>query len=75
LPDYILGEMKRLNKEHCDIMTILEEKHGNLPNDTWGNYSAGMITRENSLEEAVRNTFIQILAPTHSFYKQGNDKA
>lgn len=70
LPDYVLGEMKRLNKEHCDVMTILEEKHGKLPNDTWGNYSAGMITRENSLEEAVRNAFIQIFAPDKSFYKQ-----
>lgn len=70
LPDYVIGEMKRLNKEHCDVMTILEERHGKLPNDTWGSYSAGMITRENSLFEAVRNAFIQILAPKESFYKQ-----
>jgi non-canonical (house-cleaning) NTP pyrophosphatase len=70
LPEYVLGEMKRLNKEHCDVMTILEERHGNLPNDTWGSYSSGMITRENSLEEAVRNALIQVCAPEKSFYKQ-----
>ncbi|MFA6158025.1 MAG: inosine/xanthosine triphosphatase [Candidatus Paceibacterota bacterium] len=70
LPDYVLSEMKRLNKEHCDVMTILEERHGNLPNDTWGSYSSGMITRENSLEEALRNVLIQIYAPEQSFYKQ-----
>ncbi|OHA58507.1 MAG: hypothetical protein A2571_01890 [Candidatus Vogelbacteria bacterium RIFOXYD1_FULL_44_32] len=70
VPDFILGEMKKLNKEHCDVMAILEEKYGNLPNDTWGTYSGGMIAREVSLEEALRNTLIQIIAPDHSFYKQ-----
>lgn len=70
VPDFILGEMKKLNKEHCDVMTIIEEKHGNLPNDTWGTYSGGIIPRTVSLEEALRNAVIQFVAPDHSFYKK-----
>lgn len=70
IPDYVLHKMDELGMEHCDVMTILEEKHGKLPNDTWGNYSGGMLIREVSLEESLRNAFIQIVAPPESFYKQ-----
>ncbi|HEU5114551.1 MAG TPA: inosine/xanthosine triphosphatase [Candidatus Paceibacterota bacterium] len=69
IPDYVLKRMDELGMEHCDAMTIIEKEHGDLPNDTWGNYSGGMILREQSLEEAVRNAFIQCFAPKHSFYK------
>lgn len=74
IPDYVLDKMSELGMEHCDVMTILEEKHGKLPNDTWGNYSGGMLIREISLEESLRNAFIQIAAPPESFYKQKNGK-
>lgn len=74
IPDYILNEMKRKELKHFEVMALLQEKHGILPNDTWGNYSANMITRENSLEEAVRNAFIQIFAPKESFYKMSSTR-
>src|SRR3989338_6572258 len=47
-----------------------EKEYGNLPNDTWGTYSGGVILREKSLEEALRNALIQIVAPKDSFYKK-----
>lgn len=70
VPDFIISEMDRLNMEHCDVMTIIERDHGNLPNDTWGTYSGGAILRETSLEEALRNALIQVTAPDKSFYKK-----
>jgi len=68
VPDYILRKMEELKMEHCDAMTVIEKEHGNLPNDTWGTYSGGMLLREISLEEAARNALVQIVAPEKSFY-------
>lgn len=56
--------------EHCDVMTIIEKEFGNLPNDTWSTYSGGVIIREISLEEAIRNSLIQIVSPDKSFYNK-----
>jgi non-canonical (house-cleaning) NTP pyrophosphatase len=70
VPDLILQKMDELKIEHCDVMSILEREHGKLPNDTWSNYSGGMIIREVSLEEALRNALIQIVATEESFYKK-----
>lgn len=70
VPDYVLKRMEEAKKTHSDIMTILEEEHGKLPNDTWGSYSGGMIIREVSLKEAIRNALIQAVAPEESFYKK-----
>lgn len=70
VPDYILKRMDELKMEHCDVMTVIEEEFGKLPNDTWGTYSGGALLREISLEEALRNTLIQITAPDNSFYKK-----
>jgi non-canonical (house-cleaning) NTP pyrophosphatase len=70
VPDYILQKMDELQLDHSNVMAIIEEEHGRLPNDTWGSYSGGMIVREISLEEAVRNALVQIVAPPHSFYRQ-----
>jgi hypothetical protein len=53
-------------------MGILEEKHGTLPNDTWGSYSGGVLPRTVSLEEALRNALTQVIAPPESFYKMKN---
>lgn len=69
IPDYVLSEMKRMKVEHYNVMAALEDKHGKLPNDTWGTYSGGLIAREQSLEEAIRNVAVQATAPDHSFYK------
>src|SRR3989344_6893738 len=62
VPDYILKTMDELKMEHSDVMTIIEKEFGSLPNDTWGTYSGGMIAREVSLGEAIRNALIQIVA-------------
>lgn len=68
VPDYVLRRMDELKIEHSDVMTIIEEEFGKIPNDTWGTYSGGMLAREVSLEEAVRNTLIQLVESGTSFY-------
>jgi len=70
VPDFILKKMDELKMEHSDVMSIIEKEHGKLPNDTWSTYSGGKILRVVSLEEALRNAFIQIFAPESSFYKK-----
>lgn len=70
VPDYILKKMDELKMEHSNVMTIIEKEFGDLPNDTWGTYSGGMIVREISLEESIRNALIQIVASDKSFYKK-----
>ncbi len=70
VPDYILKRMDELKIEHSDVMTIIEKEFGELPSDTWGTYSGGMVIREVSLEESLRNAIIQITAPDKSFYKK-----
>jgi non-canonical (house-cleaning) NTP pyrophosphatase len=72
VPDYVLKKMDELKLDHSSVMGVLEGEHGRLPNDTWGSYSGGMIVREISLEEAVRNALIQMVAPPHSFYRQNH---
>lgn len=70
VPDYVLQKMDELKIKHNEVMTILEQEHGKLPNDTWGSYSGGMLIREISLEEAIRNALVQIVAPQESFFKK-----
>jgi len=70
VPDYILKKMDKLKMEHCDVMTLIEEEFNLTENDTWGTYSGGIILREISLEESLRNAFIQIISPDSSFYKK-----
>jgi len=70
VPDYVLRKMDELKMEHCGVMTILEEEHGKLPNDTWGTYSGGMIARATSLKESLRNALIQVVARAESFYNK-----
>lgn len=68
VPDYILKRMDELKLEHCMAMEIIEKEFGHLPNDTWGTYSGGIIIREVSLEESIRNALIQSLSHKKSFY-------
>jgi len=70
VPDYVLQKMDKLKMKHNEVMTILEQEYGKLPNDTWGSYSGGMLIREISLQEAIRNALIQIVAPKGSFFKK-----
>jgi non-canonical (house-cleaning) NTP pyrophosphatase len=68
LPHYVIKKMKDLGKEHCDAMTVIEEELGKLPNDTWGTYSGGILSRELSLEEALRNAVVQMVDSADSLY-------
>lgn len=68
VPDYILKRMKELNLEHCDAMTIIEKELETGIADTWATYSGGIILREVSLEEALRNALIQSLPHDKNLY-------
>lgn len=68
VPDYILKKMDDLEIEHCMAMEMVEKEFGNLPNDTWGTYSGGLVIRKISFEEAIRNALIQTLPHEKSFY-------
>lgn len=68
IPDYILKKMNDLKIDHCMAMEIIEKEFGHLPNDTWGTYSGGLVIREASLEESLRNALVQILPHKKSFY-------
>lgn len=68
IPEMVTRKMRELKLEHCDVMTLVEREFGNLPNDTWGTYSGGSLTREVSLEEALRNAMMQILPGDGALY-------
>ena len=70
VPDYILKRMDDLNLPHSEVMVLLEEEFRLPDSETWGNYSGGMIAREVSLAEALRNALIQVVAPKNSFYRK-----
>lgn len=69
VPDYILKRMDEMKLPHSEVMVILEEEFRLPDSETWGNYSGGMIAREVSLAEALRNALIQVVAPDNSFYR------
>jgi len=69
VPDFIIEKMDDLKLEHCMAMEIIEKEFGNLPDDTWGTYSGGLLIREVSLEESLRNAIIQTLPHEKSFYR------
>lgn len=71
VPDVVLKRMDERHLPHYQVMKLLEEKHGLIDSETWGNYSGGTLAREVSLEEAIRNAFIQIVAPEASLYRKG----
>lgn len=68
IPDLVVRRMKESKLEHCEVMTIIEEEFGKLPNDTWGTYSGGSLSREVSLEEALRNALMQIMPGEGALY-------
>lgn len=61
VPDYILDKMDQLKKPHSEVMEIVEKEFVKTPSDTWGTYSGGTVSRDVSLEEALRNAMIQAL--------------
>src|SRR5258708_13136037 len=69
IPNFILSKMNTNNKEHWEIMDMLDHQEGRGNNDdTWGTYSAKVIVRDISLQESLRNALIQIHAPKESYY-------
>ncbi|MEK7647480.1 MAG: inosine/xanthosine triphosphatase [Patescibacteria group bacterium] len=68
VPDCILKKMDELGKPHSEVMRLIEEQHDKTSNDTWGTYSGGLIVREVSLGEAVRNAFIQGVESENSLF-------
>jgi len=61
LPAVVTDRMKK-GEKHNEIMAYFD-KEFNLPNDnrdTWSRYTDGNISRQVSLEEALRNALIQI---------------
>lgn len=72
VPEYVLTMMRQLNKPHSEVMKMIEEECGEVSSDTWGVYSGGSIARAVSLEEAVRNAFIQAMEVENSLYRKSN---
>lgn len=70
VPDYVLDKMEQDKKEHWQIMRELEVAFQHSSDDTWGNYSGRMISRDVSLQEAIRNAIIQLFANEESYYKK-----
>lgn len=71
IPKYVLNRMKQDAQEHGPAMnTIRTELNQHDDRDTWGTYSAKLITRDVSLAEALRNALIQVFAPEESLYRK-----
>jgi non-canonical (house-cleaning) NTP pyrophosphatase len=69
VPEAVLSRMRASGQPHYEVMEALEvELH--LPDDTWANYSGGMLTRQVGLEEALRNAVIQFLPHVRNLYQQ-----
>ncbi len=53
---------EKLSKEkHKEVMMRLEKITKISSRDTWGNYSNGLLSRKESLKEAFRNAFFNLL--------------
>jgi len=68
LPDYVTTRMKKENLAHWQLMQLIEKEFHLDTSDTWGNYSGNLISRDISLEEAIRNALIQMKEHDKSFY-------
>ncbi len=69
LPQVVADRM-RSGEEHNRIMADFDKKL-NSPDDnrdTWSRYTGGYISRQVSLEEALRNALIQGVVTEHSLY-------
>lgn len=69
VPDTIIKRMSAEDKKHWEVMNAINEEQGtNDESDTWGTYSGKSLSRNISLEEALRNTLIQIFKPKDSLF-------
>ncbi len=61
--------MKKRELDHWEVMPELrKELNLTTHKDTWGEYSANMLIRELSLEEALRNALVQLFAPEGALF-------
>lgn len=70
LPPVVAARMKN-GEKHNEIMNYYD-RFFNLPDDnrdTWSRYTGGVISREISLTEAVRNALIQTVTSDRNLYK------
>jgi inosine/xanthosine triphosphatase len=70
VPDRILTRMAALGRPHCEVMALFQAELGMVKGDTWANYSGGLISREASLEEAVRNAVLQAVPHPDNLYRR-----
>jgi non-canonical (house-cleaning) NTP pyrophosphatase len=68
VPDYVARRMLESDRPHYQVMGEIEQEL-NLPHDTWSNYSGGILARQVSLEEALRNAVILIVPGEGSLYR------
>lgn len=68
VPNVLVGEMKK-GTPHAELMKKFDTQLGIKTKDTWGSYSGKLISRDISLQEALRNAMIQIIAGEKSFYQ------
>lgn len=69
LPKAVVDRMNA-GRKHNEVMAHFD-KEFNLPDDnrdTWSRYTGGNISRQVSLEEALRNALIQIVHSEHNLY-------
>lgn len=69
LPEVVVNRMNN-GEKHNDIMAAFDKKF-NLPDDnrdTWSRYTGGHISRQVSLEEALRNALIQNVPTERNLY-------
>lgn len=70
LPSIVTKRMEA-GEKHNDIMAYFDKKF-NLPDDnrdTWSRYTGGHISRQVSLEEALRNALIQSASTERNLYR------
>lgn len=71
LPDYVLDQMNEHDLPHYLIFAKINNHFNKESNsDTWGQYSGNLLIRDISIEESLRNAFVQIFAPGESYYKK-----
>lgn len=68
LPESIIHHMRKNDMQHYEVMQLIEKKYRLSEDDTWGNYSGNLVSRDMSLEEAIRNALIQMIKDEKSFY-------
>ncbi len=74
LPNCVIAQLDTADvTNHPKVMNNLRNTHKTgvctaLGVDTWGDYTGGKIARQVGLEEAMRNTLIQIFHPKNSLY-------